>query len=71
MTLDYFDTTDTLYINLKDVASVKSEEVADGFVLDYDAAGKVVGLEIEDASRRVQLERLVLNHLPGAVERTG
>ena len=29
-----------------------SEEVADGIVVDYDAEGRIVGVEILDASKR-------------------
>ena len=32
--------------------SPRAEEVADGIVVDYDAEGRIVGLEILDASRR-------------------
>ena len=30
----------------------ESEEVADGIVVDYDTEGRVVGIEILDASKR-------------------
>ena len=37
-------------------------------VLDYDAAGRLVGIDIDNASRKVQMERLVLSHMPAKVE---
>ena len=43
---------DAVYLNLTDYEIVESEEVADGIVVDYDAQGRIVGLEILDASRR-------------------
>ena len=43
---------DAVYLNLTDREIVESEEVADGIVVDYDAEGRIVGLEILDASRR-------------------
>jgi uncharacterized protein YuzE len=43
---------DAVYLNLTDHEIVDSEEVADGIVVDYDAEGRIVGLEILDASRR-------------------
>jgi len=43
---------DAVYLNLTDHEIVESEEVADGIVVDYDAEGRIVGLEILDASRR-------------------
>ncbi|HHE47685.1 MAG TPA: DUF2283 domain-containing protein [Candidatus Acetothermia bacterium] len=44
--------------------SAESEEIAPGFVLDFDTEGNVVGIEIEDASRKVELDRLELSALP-------
>jgi uncharacterized protein YuzE len=43
---------DAVYLNLTDHEIAESEEVADGIVVDYDAEGRIVGLEILDASRR-------------------
>lgn len=37
-------------------------------MLDYDSAGNLVGIDIDNASRKVDLERLVLSRLPGKVE---
>jgi uncharacterized protein YuzE len=39
---------DAVYVNLTDRAA----EVADGIVVDYDDEGRIVGVEILDASRR-------------------
>ena len=69
MRLNYYAKTDTLYIDLSEQASVESEEVVDGVVLDFDAGGNIVGLEIEGASRRVQLDRLVVNNVAGPAVR--
>jgi uncharacterized protein YuzE len=41
-----------VYLNLTDRAITESEEVADGIVVDYDAQGRIVGVEILDASKR-------------------
>ena len=65
--VNYYVETDTLYIDLSEQTSVESEEVADGIVLDYDAAGNVVGMEIESASRKVQLDRFEVNNVPRSV----
>jgi uncharacterized protein YuzE len=37
-------------------------------VLDYDRAGNLVGIDIDNASTKVQLQRLVLSRLPAIVE---
>ena len=43
---------DAIYLNLTDRPIKESEEVADGIVVDYDAEGRIVGVEILDASKR-------------------
>jgi len=43
---------DAIYVNLTDRPIKDSEEVADGIVVDYDAEGRVVGVEILDTSKR-------------------
>lgn len=43
---------DTVYLNLTDRPIKDSEEVADGIVIDCDDEGRIVGIEILDASKR-------------------
>ena len=50
MKVRYYPDTDSLYIELKDTASVESYEVQDGLVVDMDNGGVAVGLEIEHLS---------------------
>ena len=69
MKLNYHPETDSLYIDLSEHPGVESREVSEGIVLDYDAAGNLVGIDIDNASRKVKLEHLVLSRLPGSVER--
>ena len=68
MKLHYDAATDSLYIDLADRPSVDSDEVADGVVLDFDADGHLVGIDIDHASQRVNLHQLVLDRLPSKVE---
>ena len=35
--------------------------------LDYDASGSLVGIDIDNASSKVQLKELILSKLPGTV----
>ena len=67
MKLNYFPETDSLYIDLSEQPSTESREISEGVVLDYDAAGNLVGIDIDNASDRVDLKTLTLSKLPGAV----
>lgn len=64
MIFQYHPDTDMLYLKLADKISIESEEVAPGIVLDYDDQNQVIGIEIEDASRLVDLSRLEVSALP-------
>jgi len=46
MKLEYFADTDSLYVDFRDQPSVESAEIASGVVVDYDADGRVVGIDI-------------------------
>ena len=69
MKLAYHAATDSLYIDLAEAPSAESVEVSEGVVLDYDATGRLVGIDIDNASRKVQLQRLVLTGMQGEIER--
>lgn len=64
MKLNYYPETDSLYIDLSERPSAESREVSDGVVLDYDAEGKLVGIDIDHASTKVQLATLQTNGWP-------
>ena len=64
MKLSYYPDTDSLYIDLSEIPSVESREISEGVVLDYDAAGHVVGIDIDNASQKVALKELTLSKLP-------
>lgn len=68
MKLNYYPDTDSLYIDLSERPSVESREISDGVVLDYDANGNLVGIDIDNASAKVQLKELILSKLPGTVQ---
>ena len=69
MKLNYHPDTDSLYIDLSEQPSAESREISEGVVLDYDAQGNLVGIDIDNASRKVQLEHLVLSRLDASIER--
>jgi len=68
MKLNYYSETDSLYIDLSEQPSVESREISEGIVLDYDAAGNLVGIDIDNASRKVELNKLTLNKLPAVIQ---
>ena len=68
MKLNYHPESDSLYIDLSEQPSAEGPELSAGVVLDYDAKENLVGIDIDNASLKVDLKRLVLGNLPGKVE---
>lgn len=64
MKFHYYPDTDSLYIDLSEKASVDSQEVVPGVVLDFDADGHLVGIDIDHASQFVNLHSLEAESLP-------
>lgn len=59
MKVTYDPEVDVLRIVLSDTAIAESDEERPGVILDFDADGNVVGLEILEASKRVDNPRTV------------
>lgn len=68
MKLNYDPETDSLYIDLSEQPSVETREISEGVQLDYDAKGNLVGIDIDNASTKVQLKDLILSKLPSKVQ---
>ena len=64
MRINYYPETDSLYIDLSPKTSTESREVSPGVVLDYDSDGNLVGIDVDNASRKLDLKEFVLNKLP-------
>jgi uncharacterized protein YuzE len=62
--LHYYPETDSLYIDLSARPSADSREVADGVVLDFDAQDNIVGIDIQQASLKLDLRTLETQDLP-------
>ncbi len=64
MRLHCYPETDSLYVEFKEGPGVEAPEVTAGLNVDLDAAGDVVGFDIDHASRRLDLSTLETEALP-------
>ena len=64
MKFHYYRETDSLYIDLSEKTSVDSQEITPGIVLDFDSSGKLVGIDIQNASENVELSSLETDEVP-------
>ena len=53
MRTTYDPDVDALYVRFADTPIIESEEVSTGVVLDYDADGRIVAIELLDVSKHV------------------
>ena len=53
MKLKYYKETDSLYIDLSLKISTDNKKISDGVVLDYDSEGNLVGIDIDNASKKL------------------
>ena len=70
MKLHYYADTDSLYIELNARPSADSREIADGLVVDFDAEGNIVGIDIDHASEKLDLKTLETVALPALTVRS-
>lgn len=71
MKLHYDRETDSLYIDLNSRPSADSREIQDGLVIDLDEQGQVVGIDIQHASKLLDLETLETESLPATSLKVG
>ncbi len=64
MKLNYYPDTDSLYIDFSEKTSADSVEVSEGVIVDYDKDGNIVGIDIDNASKKIVLKKLLINKLP-------
>ena len=69
MKLHYYPETDSLYIDLNSRPSADSREIAEGLVVDFDAQGDIVGIDIDRASQRLDLKTLEAVSVPALTTR--
>jgi uncharacterized protein YuzE len=60
MNISYNDQTDLLYIRMADSKQdVVNQRVTDDVVLDIGTEGKIIGIEILDASKNIHLDSVL------------
>jgi uncharacterized protein YuzE len=69
MKINYYPETDSVYIDLSSKSSKKSKEISEGIVPDYDEKGQLVGIDIDNASNKLDLSELILNRLPIKIQK--
>ena len=70
MKLAYYADTDSLSIEFVERPSTASTEIAAGVVVDFDDQGRVVGIDIDNARNKLNLDRVVVSNMPGAIDVT-
>ena len=70
MKLHHYPETDSLYIDLNPGPSADSREITEGLVADFDAEGNIVGIDIDQASKRLDLKTLEAIALPPVTTKT-
>ena len=66
MRLHYYPETDSLYIDLTGTPGIEAREIGGGLVADFDATGNMVGIDIDQASSRLDLSKIETVALPSA-----
>lgn len=64
MKLHYYPETDSLYIELSSAPSVETRAISDALNIDFGAGGDVVGIDIDRASKQLDLTTLEMSALP-------
>ena len=64
MKMKYYKDTDSLYIDLSEKTSAESLEVAPGIVIDFHKEDNIVGIDIDHASRILNLSELEISDIP-------
>jgi len=64
MKLHYYPETDSLYIELSATSSAETRAVTDQVNLDFSAEGTLVGIDMDEASKRLDLASLETSDLP-------
>lgn len=55
MKFEFDPQADAIYLELTDAEVEESREIQPGIIMDYDAEGRIVGIEVLHVSKRTQL----------------
>lgn len=64
MKVRYYPETDSLYLELSAIPSADTRIISDDMRADFDANGNLIGLDIDNASKHVDLAKLEAEGLP-------
>ncbi len=67
MNIAYFKDRDSLYIEVSPEDPAHAWEAQEGIVINMSADGRVVGIELEQASQKTDLSVLRVGNFPGEV----
>jgi uncharacterized protein YuzE len=68
MKLNYYPETDSLYIDLSSKPSKVTKEVSEGIAIDYDEDGHITGIDVDNASHKIDLKEIILNKIPAQIQ---
>jgi len=66
--IEYFPDSDSLYVELADRPGADTREIEEGIILDIDEDGHADGIDIDQASKHLDLKTLNIRRLPFAIE---
>ncbi len=59
MKIEYSKGADAIYVYFTEASVTKSKEIEDGVVIDFDANGQLIGIEVLDVRQRFSLADIV------------
>ena len=63
MRIEYDREADALYIQIQEKRVTKTKEIEEGVLIDFDEDGKLIGIEILDATKRFTLSDIINLHV--------
>ena len=63
MRVRYFQDTDTLYIELRDVAIAETRDIDENTLMEVDDQGRMVAITIEHAQQRAELSNFAFERI--------